>query len=156
LDIKERYRSKYLDAGASEALAILRVNGERLDSMTFRLVALGAAASVLAPFAASAQTVLANGEAVFRQRCQACHTAAAGQPNRIGPNLAGVVGRRAAVAPAFNYSPALKASGLTWTRANLDRFLTGPARMVPGTRMAVGLTENAQRAALITYLTAQK
>ena len=124
--------------------------------MAFRLVALGLAGSVLVPLAASAQTAPANGETIFRQRCQACHTAVAGQPNRVGPNLAGVVGRKAAVVPSFNYSPALKASGLTWTRANLDRFLTGPMRMVPGTRMAVALTDNAQRAALITYLTAQK
>ena len=124
--------------------------------MAFRWLALTAAASVLSPFPASAQTAPASGETVFRQRCQACHTAAAGQPNRIGPNLAGVVGRKAASAPSFNYSAALKASGLTWTRANLDRFLQGPMRMVPGTRMAVALTDNAQRGALLNYLTAQK
>jgi cytochrome c len=75
----------------------------------------------------------------------------AGQPARVGPNLAGVVGRKAA-STAFNYSPALKASGLTWTRANLDRFLTGPARMVPGTRMSVVMSDAAQRAAVIQYL----
>lgn len=96
------------------------------------------------------------GEAVFRQRCQACHSVVVGQPNRVGPNLAGVVGRKAASARAFNYSPALKASGLTWTRANLDRYLQGPARMVPGTRMVVALTDDTQRAALLTYLTTQK
>lgn len=127
--------------------------------MTFRLIVLSAVTSAMAfafPVSASAQTAPANGETVFRQRCQACHTATAGQPSRIGPNLAGVVGRKAASAPAFNYSPALKASGLTWTRANLDRYLSGPARMVPGTRMAVALTDNAQRAALITYLAARK
>ena len=124
--------------------------------MAFRWFALGAAASALFPFAASAQTAQGNGETVFRQRCQACHTATAGQPSRIGPNLAGVVGRKAASAPAFNYSAALKASGLTWTRANLDRFLQGPMRMVPGTRMAVALTDNTQRAALLNYLAAQK
>ena len=104
--------------------------------------------------AAAAQTP-ANGEQIFRQRCQACHTATAGQPARIGPNLAGLVGRKAA-STAFGYSPALKASGLTWTRANLDRYLAGPARMVPGTRMSVTLADNAQRAALISYLATTK
>jgi len=127
--------------------------------MVVRLVMLGAAAlllSIAVLLPALAQNVPANGETVFRQRCSACHSARVGQPNRVGPNLAGVVGRKAASGPAFNYSPALKASGLTWTRANLDRFLNSPARMVPGTRMAVALTDNAQRAALINYLAAQK
>jgi cytochrome c len=107
-------------------------------------------------FAGPAQAASADGETVFRQRCAACHSAVPGQPNRVGPNLAGVVGRKAASAPAFNYSAALKASGLTWTRANLDRFLQGPMRVVPGTRMAVALTDNAQRGALLNYLAAQK
>lgn len=128
--------------------------------MAFRLNTLSAvvcAFSMALPAAAAwAQTAPANGETIFRQRCQACHTVTAGQPNRVGPNLAGVVGRKAAFTPAFNYSPALKTSGLTWTRANLDRYLQGPARMVPGTRMAVALTNNAQRAALLNYLAARK
>lgn len=96
-----------------------------------------------------------DGESVFRQRCQACHSATPEEPARIGPNLAGVVGRKAATT-AFNYSPALRASGVNWTRANLDRFLTGPSRMVPGTRMAVALTDKAQRATLIDYLATRK
>lgn len=124
--------------------------------MAFRLVALGTAlCAVSVALPASAQSAAPGGDTVFHQRCQACHTAAAGQPGRIGPNLAGVVGRKAA-STTFNYSPALKASGLTWTRANLDRFLQGPARMVPGTRMAVALTDTAQRTALINYLATLK
>ncbi len=99
----------------------------------------------------AAQTSAVSGDQIFRQRCQACHTAVAGQPARVGPNLAGVVGRKAA-STAFNYSPALKSSGLIWTKANLDRFLTGPARMVPGTRMSVVMSDAAQRAAVIQYL----
>lgn len=126
----------------------------RLKRMGLALpLALAAMAS--AQEAAFAADDAPAGETVFRQRCQACHSATSGQPARIGPNLAGVVGRKAA-ATAFNYSPALKASGITWTRANLDRFLTGPSRMVPGTRMAVALTDNAQRAALINFLAASK
>ncbi|HEX7856839.1 MAG TPA: c-type cytochrome [Sphingobium sp.] len=125
-----------------------------------RLKTFFAFASVVVASTSVPQAVVAaerlDGATVFRQRCQACHTAVAGQPSRVGPNLAGVVGRKAASVPAFNYSAALKASGLTWTRGNLDRFLQAPARMVPGTRMAVALTDNAQRAAVLTYLTAPK
>lgn len=96
-----------------------------------------------------------NGETIFRQRCQSCHSAVAARPSTVGPNLAGVVGRRAA-STTFNYSPALKKSGLTWTRANLDRYLTAPMRMVPGTRMVISLTDPAQRAAVLDYLAAAR
>lgn len=110
--------------------------------------------------AIAASTALAapegpNGETLFRQRCQQCHSATPGRPSTLGPSLVGVVGRKAASTP-FAYSPALKASGLTWTRANMDRYLSGPSRMVPGTRMVVILPDAAQRAALITYLAGQR
>ena len=69
----------------------------------------------------------------------------------LGPSLSGVAGRKAA-ATTFNYSPALKASNVTWTRANLDRFLSAPARMIPGTRMVIAVSDAAQRAAILNYL----
>lgn len=92
-----------------------------------------------------------SGEQLFKQRCQACHQVAAGRPATAGPNLGGVVGRKAA-STTFNYSPALKGSKLVWTGANLDRYLTAPTRMVPGTRMVINITNPAQRAAIIQYL----
>ncbi|HEX7750873.1 MAG TPA: c-type cytochrome [Novosphingobium sp.] len=121
-------------------------------------LALAIAGAVCGTFAASvavAAPEAPNGETLFRQRCQQCHSATPGRPSTLGPSLVGVVGRKAASTP-FNYSPALKASGLTWTRANMDRYLSGPARMVPGTRMVVVLPDAAQRAALITYLAGQR
>ena len=72
--------------------------------------------------------------------------------NGFGPSLAGVVGRRAAVIPGFDYTSALKNSGLTWDTANLDLFLTNAAQKVPGTAMAVNIASAADRANLITYL----
>ncbi|MBB5685966.1 c-type cytochrome [Sphingobium boeckii] len=99
---------------------------------------------------ASAQTP-ANGETLFRQRCQTCHSVAVGGKAGVGPNLRGVVGRNAA-ATAFKYSPALQKSKVTWTKANLDRYLTAPTRMVPGTRMVISVTDAGQRAALVQYL----
>lgn len=80
-----------------------------------------------------------------------CHTTAPGQKAGLGPNLAGLNGRKAA-STAFLYSPALKASGIKWDKTTLDTFLQGPSKMVPGTRMAVSVTNPAERAALINYL----
>ena len=92
-----------------------------------------------------------DGGTLFRQRCQSCHSVTPGQASTLAPNLAGVVGRKAA-ATGFNYSPALKASKLTWNRANLDQYLTAPTRMVPGTRMVIPVADPQQRAAIIDFL----
>ena len=92
-----------------------------------------------------------NGAQLFQQRCAACHTVTPGGRSVLAPNLAGLLNRKAASIP-FNYSPALKASNLTWSRANLDRYLSGPGRMVPGTRMVIGVTDPAQRAAILNFL----
>lgn len=110
-----------------------------------------AALGALALFPALARAADADGAALFRQRCQSCHVGPAGTPSPLAPDLNSVVGRKAA-ASAFNYSPALKASGLTWTKANLDQFLAAPTRKVPGTRMVIAVGDKAQRAALIAYL----
>ncbi len=84
--------------------------------------------------------------------CGACHSVQRGQ-NGIGPSLAGVFGRRAGAVPGFEYSQAMKDSGLTWNQANLDRFLNNPAGVVPGTTMVYpGLKDAAQRQAMIAYL----
>ncbi len=111
------------------------------------LAALAALVPVVSPVSAAGP----DGAALFRQRCATCHVAPPGAQLILGPSLAGVVGRKAA-STKFNYSPALKASKLTWTRANLDRFLSGPARMVPGTRMVITVADTQQRAAILDYL----
>lgn len=103
---------------------------------------------------ASAQAGL-SGATVFKQRCASCHTVVAGKPGGVGPNLAGVVGRKAA-AGSFAYSPALKKTPIVWTKPNLDRYLSGPAKMVPGTRMMIALPDAKQRAAVIDYLATTK
>lgn len=113
-------------------------------------VTVAAGTMVLGP-PASAQSSPPSGEQLFRQRCQACHSVVAGRPAGVGPNLAGVVGRKAA-STRFAYSAALKGANLTWTRTNLDRYLAAPARTVPGTKMAMAVTDQAQRAAVIQYL----
>jgi cytochrome c len=98
----------------------------------------------------AAQSAAPTGEQLFRQRCAACHSVVAGK-NGVGPSLTGVVGRKAA-STKYAYSAALKKSNLTWTRASLDRYLSGPARMVPGTKMTYALSDQTQRTAVIQYL----
>jgi len=94
----------------------------------------------------------ANGKTVF-SRCAICHSAGKGEPNRIGPNLFGVVGRKAGIAPGFNYSGAMKAFGKVWTPQLLDTYLTHPPVVVPGTKMSfAGISNAGQRGDVIAYL----
>ena len=120
--------------------------------MKFAKAILAGVAATLAATSATAGTPAANGEQVFRQKCQMCHTIAGTAPGPLAPNLSGVVGRKAASTAFATYSPALKASGVVWTKANLDRFISGPAKMVPGTRMAIAISDPALRASLVAFL----
>jgi cytochrome c len=93
-----------------------------------------------------------NGKTVF-SRCAICHSAGKGEANRIGPNLFGVVGRKAGAVPDFNYSSAMKSFGKAWTPELLDTYLTHPPVVVPGTKMSfAGLSNAGQRADVIAYL----
>ena len=92
-----------------------------------------------------------DGAALFRQRCAGCHTVTPGARAVMAPNLSGLVGRKAA-STSFAYSPALKASKLVWNRANLDRYLTAPNKLVPGTRMVIAVSDAKQRAAILDFL----
>ena len=127
--------------------------------MTLALAGCGGAKDQAAPDAASpsptaSTTVAEEGTKMppaFAQ-CAACHAVQAGQ-NGIGPSLAGVFGRKAASAPGFDYSPALKASGQVWDEASLDKWLANPMGTVPGTRMTyAGQGDAAKRQELIAYL----
>ncbi|WP_245857315.1 c-type cytochrome [Sphingomonas ginsenosidimutans] len=108
---------------------------------------------VLVPlaFVASPASAQADGGTIFRQRCQMCHVTTPGARAGLGPNLAGVGGRKAA-STDFLYSSALRASNLKWDKATLDKFLQAPAKLVPGTRMAIAIANPADRAAVVNYL----
>lgn len=87
------------------------------------------------------------------KECQACHTFEKGGPNRVGPNLWGIVGRPRASEAGFNYSAAMKAKGGTWTFGELYAFLANPRGYIPGTAMTfAGLSRGQQRADVIDYL----
>jgi cytochrome c len=85
-------------------------------------------------------------------QCAGCHSTQAGK-TLFGPSLAGVGGRRAGTLPGYAYSPALKASGLTWNAKTLDRWLISPKKTVPSTKMPFnGIQDPKSRAQVIAYL----
>ena len=90
-----------------------------------------------------------NGEAVY-SRCPACHALAY---DRTGPRHCGLFGRRAGSVDGFAYSPAMKRSAIVWNTVTLDRFLSNPLAVIPGTSMGyAGVTDAKERADLIAYL----
>ncbi len=105
--------------------------------------------------AAHAQQPRDEGERAF-QKCYSCHSVDRKETDLSGPNLAGVVGRRAASHANFEYSPAMKksgADGLVWTEETLDRYLADPLEMIPETTMSFpGVRNAAERRAIIEYL----
>ena len=96
-----------------------------------------------------------RGEASAK-KCVACHTFGKGEPNRVGPNLWGIVGRAKASVAGFNYSAAMKAKGGNWTIEELNTYLQNPKAMVPGTNMNfAGIPRGSERADLLTFLNAK-
>ena len=86
--------------------------------------------------------------------CQTCHTFEKNGPNRVGPNLYGIVGdHKGEGRNGFNFSAAMKAKGGTWTDQDLNQFLANPKGFVPGTAMGfAGIQKDSERADVIAYL----
>jgi cytochrome c len=106
----------------------------------------------LATGSARADGDAAKGEAVFR-KCKACHTLEAGAKHRIGPNLHGVLGRKAGGAEGFKYSQAMQESGIVWDEETLDGYLADPKGFIPKNKMAfAGIKDAQERADVISYL----
>ena len=97
------------------------------------------------------------GKNYFHQQCALCHSAQADDNGGAqGPNLNGVFERHAASDPQFGYTKALQAANLTWDAATLERFLTSPTTVVPGSAMVVAIPKEADRANVIAYFKAVK
>jgi cytochrome c2 len=112
----------------------------------------------LAATAAHAAGDTAKGKADFVRECALCHTVGKDEPNRYGPNLFGIVGRQAASVPGFNYTTAFKSSAnWMWTPDVLGAWISSPATMVAGSRMAIfeGVADR-DKDDLIAYLASQK
>jgi cytochrome c2 len=94
-----------------------------------------------------------RGESRF-EACSRCHTTDQELDRHgVGPNLFGILGRRVASAPGYEYSPAMQSQTGAWTRDRLDRFLQAPARAVPGTTMHMpGIDDAADRTQIVEFL----
>ena len=112
------------------------------------------AAAVLVSLAGVAHAAgdASKGKVTF-QRCAICHRVEKDGVNGLGPNLFGVVGRKAGTAKDFAYSSAMKNSGITWTQDKLAAYITHPAQVVPGNRMAfAGINNAAHVSDVVAYL----
>ena len=122
--------------------------------VTFWPVAL-ASLALMAVTGLDAAAAQDRGELAFNNTCRTCHTVKEGD-NRLGPSLAGLIGRKAGSLPGYPFSDAMKKSSVVWDEATLDRFIEHPDAVVPGNNMKpfAGLPTADDRAAIIAYLKA--
>ena len=136
---------------AAASNATVRDGGPADSQRTFASGIAGEAAEYLSsPRFASAD--LERGR-ILSLACQACHTLGAGEDHNLGPNLYGMFGRPAAQLEGFEYSEALRASGLVWTPQELEAWLAEPDGFVPGNNMVfAGYGSESDRRDLLAWL----
>jgi len=133
----------------------------RLKTNAMRSAAALAGAFTLACFAAGAAQAegdAAKGKAAFVRQCAICHTNEKGGDNRFGPNLFGIVGKKAGTVPGYTYTNAFKTrANWEWTEDAIGGWMMFPSTMIPGTAMGVfqGIAEK-DRDDLVAYLATLK
>lgn len=103
--------------------------------------------------AAAAPEESEDGKVAFNNACRTCHSFKEGD-NRLGPTLHGIVGRKAGSIEGFQFSSAMKSSGITWDDKNLDQFIANPENVVHGNAMKPfgGIADASERAKIVDYL----
>lgn len=97
-----------------------------------------------------------KGAIIFR-RCAACHSVQEGSPNKAGPGLFGIIGRKVASLPGYMYSMAMESADFVWTEDKLISFLTHPQQVLPGSKMPfMGLSRVDDASNIVAYLASLK
>lgn len=95
----------------------------------------------------------AKGGDIANKKCTSCHTFEQGGPNKVGPNLHGMIGANFAHKGDFAYSEAMKTHGGKWTYEDMNHWLKNPAKFIKGNKMAyAGIKNDQERADVIAYL----
>ncbi|RMD49688.1 MAG: MFS transporter [Alphaproteobacteria bacterium] len=158
-EVKIRMRARVLDVTPDDGITAKRIALAKAVNSGQPAPAPAAAPSgeqtAAAGNAGGDDALIKKGEKVFK-KCKSCHAVGEGARNKTGPQLNGVIGRKAASVEGFKYSAAMKAKaaeGLVWTEENLKAFLTKPKAFVPGTKMGfAGLRKESDIDALLAYL----
>lgn len=95
----------------------------------------------------------AAGQQIFEHTCNLCHQIGPGAKNYVGPELNGLNGRKAGTVAGYDYSPAMKNSGITWNEDTFKKYITNPQADIPGVKMLfAGLDKHSQRDNIWAYI----
>jgi cytochrome c len=135
-----------------------RNSGERKGAMR-QLAVLGALV-LLVPSVVCTQMPIPpaeppDGAKLFRAQCATCHSLSAADPPRQGPNLAHVIGRKIGSVEGYKFTPGYREADAAWDPERLDKYLTNPQAMFPGSIMAYRQSNPNTRKAIIDYLREQ-
>lgn len=117
--------------------------------MNRKHVLFAAGALTLAASWAGAAGDAVNGAKLYQSKCMACHSM---DESEMGPSHRGVFNRKAGSVAGYEYSAPLKASRVIWNEKNLDLWLSGPERFIPGQQMNFLVPNANERQDLIAYL----